>query len=93
MREKKGGEAYRDLTMAEPWRSEMKRAVVDSIRTPTPGSTTRAGRATARGVEHAMEDGGQSKVSSETRGARRPETLMGRVWLRGVDSDQKGSIP
>ena len=47
----------------------------------------------SRGVEHAMEGGGRPKASSKTKGARRPETLMGRVWLRGVDSDQKGSIP
>ena len=90
---RRGGGAYRDLTMAEQWRLETERVVVDSTRTPTPGSTTRAGRATARGVEHAMEGGRRPKASSETRGARRPETLMGRVWLRGVNSDLEGSIP
>ena len=66
---RRGRGAYRDLTMAEPWRSEMERAVVDSTRTPTPGSTTRAGRATAT----AMAAGGGRNLpatSSATAGSR-----------------------
>ena len=65
-RERSEEEVYLDLTMAEPWRSESEGAVVDGIRTPTPGSTTRAGRATAQGVEHAMEGGRKTRVSSKT---------------------------
>ena len=56
---------YLDLTMAEQWRSESEGAVVDGTRTPTPESTTCAGRATAQGVEHAMEGDRKSRVSSE----------------------------
>ena len=48
-REREEGEKLSfDLTMAEPWRPVKKEAVVDSTRTPTPGSTTCDGRATAQ---------------------------------------------
>ena len=48
-REREEGEKLTfDLTMAEPWWPVKKKVVVDSTRTPTPGSTTCVGRATTQ---------------------------------------------
>ena len=47
----------------------------------------------SRGAQHAMDGGKEAQASSETGGARRPETLRVRDWLHEHGGESQRAIP